>query len=353
MHVTHCFLNRAIFCLIENDLQSYTILVNSINENVVLYTVQRSTEIMFAVWCVSLLLSFAVQVKCAKILGIFHIPSVSHQVVFQPIWRELSLRGHEVTIMSPNTLKDPSLTNLTEVDLSSLYGGLGDLLTKIAKGMDHWEWTEEVEAYSKVNVQQVFGHSEVQAFIKDNSRHFDVVLTEAIYPAPAVFAYKFRCPWIGIASLDVVDPLHQLVGTPTHPVLYPELSTTFGEELSFFERLDAVLFYWYRRYLFFYDTVPSLNKEIKRYFGNDAPDLIELCKNMSMLFLNTNPIIHKPRPFGPNVVQMGGRMHLKPKKPLPLVTHSHINILGCIVCFFCRNLKSIWTILRKVLYILA
>lgn len=274
---------------------------------------------MLVLQYVSLLL-IAVNSDCAKILGIFNVPSVSHQVVFQPIWKELSLRGHEVTIMSPNIINDPSLTNLTEIDLKFLYKYIGELDKKMVEGMDHWYWTRSLDQFARSTTEGLFAHKEVQKLIKDNSKHYDIVLIEAILPSPAVFSVRFNCPLVGIASLSIPNPLHEIAGTPVHPLLYPDLSTNFGENITFFEKVDAILFYWYQRYKYFYEILPNMDKAIKKYFGSNTPDLRQIIsKNMSMILLNTHPLIHKPRPYGPNVIEMGGRMHLKPRKPLPLV----------------------------------
>lgn len=275
---------------------------------------------------VSVLLLLAVQSDCAKILGIFHVPSISHQVVFQPIWRELSLRGHEVTVLTPNPLNDPALTNLTEIDLGFLYGELKQIEKKMSGGMDHWVWNQNIDMYAKSSTEVLFAHHEVQRLIRDESREFDVVLVESHFPAPAIFSFVHECPLVGIASLALQNPFYELVGAPVHPVLYPDFSTNFGEELTFFEKVEAVLFYWYHRYKFYYDTLPALNRVVKKHFGGDVPNVEEIVsKNMSMVLLNTNPILNKPRPFGPNVIEMGGRMHLKPKKPLPQVCTHHKN----------------------------
>ncbi|KAL3288283.1 hypothetical protein HHI36_002731 [Cryptolaemus montrouzieri] len=61
------------------------------------------------------------EVNSARILGWFVCPSISHQSVFQPIWRELSLRGHEVTVITSDPLNDPTLKNLTEIDVKFSY----------------------------------------------------------------------------------------------------------------------------------------------------------------------------------------------------------------------------------------
>lgn len=261
----------------------------------------------------------AVQLDCARILGIFHIPSVSHQMVFQSIWKELSLRGHEVVVMSPNPINDPSLTNLTEVDLGVLYEHMKGLQKEMVGGLNHWFWSHSVEKCAQLVMQSLFDHEEVQKLISDKSSHFDIVLMQAYYPIPAIFSVKFNCPLVGIASYALANPLYEIIGTPGHPVLYPDLTTSFSGDLSFLEKVEAILFYWYHRYFYFYKTLPFLDNIIKQNFGKSAPNLEDILKNMSMVLVNTNPILHKPRPYGPNVIELGGRMHLKPPKPLPLV----------------------------------
>ncbi|KAJ8959692.1 hypothetical protein NQ318_021883 [Aromia moschata] len=58
---------------------------------------------------------------CANILGIMPTPSYSHQIVYTPLWKELSLRGHNVTVITTNPVRDPKLVNLTEIDIHFVY----------------------------------------------------------------------------------------------------------------------------------------------------------------------------------------------------------------------------------------
>lgn len=258
-------------------------------------------------------------VECAKILGVFNVPSVSHQMVFQAIWKELSLRGHNVTIMSPNPIKDPSLVNLTEIDLSYLYRNVDRFRQQMSQSMDQWSISRMISAYLESVVEDLFQSEEVISVVKNNDTKFDLVLIEAVTPALYAFAAKFQCPLIGVASLDVQIPGHDAAGTPNHPVLYPDLLSTFTENFTFMEKVEAVIFYYWQMYLYYRVTYPMENRLAKEYFGENTPDVEELAKNMSILFLNTNPLLHGARPYGPNVIQMG-RMHLKPKRPLPTVS---------------------------------
>lgn len=265
-------------------------------------------------------LALILRVDSAKILGVFTVPSVSHQIVYQPIWKELSLRGHEVTVLSPNPLNDPFLTNLTEIDLSFMYKKLDEFKEELSKGMDHWSMMGNIGKIFLKTSLHLFTDQQVQKFIKDNNKSFDVVLVEVIDPITYAFAAKFQCPIIGVASLSVPNPIHEAIGTPMHPVLHPDFYTPYyGGDLGFFQKIDAVFFDLYERYVYNYIYFPGLNSALKEQFGYEIPDLHDIQKNISMLFLNTHPILQGVRPYGANVIEFGDGIHIKPSKPLPLV----------------------------------
>ncbi|KAL3288264.1 hypothetical protein HHI36_002712 [Cryptolaemus montrouzieri] len=60
-------------------------------------------------------------VNSARILAIFPFPSISHQYIFRAIVKELSLRGHDITFITPNPMKDSTLNNIEEIDISGTY----------------------------------------------------------------------------------------------------------------------------------------------------------------------------------------------------------------------------------------
>lgn len=278
-------------------------------------------------------LSAVASTKCASILGVFSIQSISHQIVYQPIWKELSLRGHQVTVITPNPLNDPTLTNLTEIDISRRHKGTRSIIKEFSLGQDHWEFTKTLMDRTPQVAENLFNHSKIRTLINDPAQKFDVVLAENIIPFTSVFATKFKCPLIGVSSLGVSDPIHEAMGNPVHPVLYPDYSTTYSERLNFLKRIDTVLFSIWLRYYYRFVTVPAVDIIVKRYFGQNTPYLGHTENNLSMLFLNTNPILHKSRPYGPGVIEMG-RMHLKPRKALPEVTKKNNLVINCKITTF-------------------
>lgn len=56
----------------------------------------------------------------------------------------------------------------------------------------------------------------------------------------------------------------------------------------------------------------------KKYFGEDAPDAYELMRQISLVFVNSHFTFHQPRPWIPNLVEIGG-IHVTNPKPLPKV----------------------------------
>jgi hypothetical protein len=60
---------------------------------------------------------FVNSVQCANILGVFISPLFTHQMC-----RELSLRGHQITVITPFPFDDPpTLTNLTNINVEFVH----------------------------------------------------------------------------------------------------------------------------------------------------------------------------------------------------------------------------------------
>ncbi|KAF2892703.1 hypothetical protein ILUMI_13475 [Ignelater luminosus] len=257
-------------------------------------------------------------VECAKILGVFIIPSISHQCVFQPIWKELSLRGHEVTVLTPNPLKDPTLVNLTEIDLEFTYEILrkSNLQDSMTKEQSMLQIINNMYKLLGDIAEAELSHPPVQSLIKDKNKKFDVMLVEFLHPAMYALSARFNCPMIGITSLGTFIVGHDAVGNPSHPGLNPDLLLPFMGSLGFFERLYSMSFaIWYRLYYYYY-IIPQQDKVARKYISENLPYLGDIERNVSMLFLNVNPIIHPIRPNVPAIVELG-KMHIQVKKPLP------------------------------------
>ncbi|KAF2892698.1 hypothetical protein ILUMI_13470, partial [Ignelater luminosus] len=274
--------------------------------------------IFYYVTLLTFVCMFLYSVYGAKILGLFSVPSISHQVVFQPLWKELSLKGHKVTVITPNPLKDKSLVNLTEIDVSFSYRVVteANLQQSIEKARSYRDVVDAIFTIMTNAVQEQLNHPDVQDLIKNKTTCFDLVIAEHFNPATFAFSALYNCPLIGISSLAAPLNAHDVMGNPAHPVLNPDMHLPFTDELGFFNRIQSVLHLIWFKYYYHYYFLPQQDKIAKRYLGDNLPYVGDIEKNVSMVFTNENLLIHPIRPNVPAVVQLGS-MHIRKAKPLP------------------------------------
>ncbi|KAI7815625.1 UDP-glucuronosyltransferase [Rhyzopertha dominica] len=282
----------------------------------------------------------------ARILGIAGYPSYSHQIAYRPLWKQLSLRGHQVVVLTPNPMNDSTLTNLTEIDLSIAYRLYEDkyngpkLITE-----NHDKFFTLAYAFQKMLYDiydQELAQPAVQTLIQNKSEHFDLVIVEDVYPALFGFSERFSCPHIGIISTDAAYYVHRAVGNPNHPVQNPNHVLPFDGERGFFERFATTLFYVAAEYFTsYFDDADQL---MKKYFGSDIRSVYEIMNNMSMLFVNVNPVTYDIRPVSPATVFIGGGIHIQKPKPLPKDLQLYLDNATEGVIYFSlgSNVKSIY-----------
>ncbi|CAH0559431.1 unnamed protein product [Brassicogethes aeneus] len=257
--------------------------------------------------------------QCAKILCVFQMQSYSHQVVFQPIWRELSLRGHQVTVLTPLPLKDPTLVNLTEIDLGylkNLGAEFNFFKTVSVKAWPHRK-TEVMFRVNYLYAEKIFKNEQFKKIYQNPNSKFDLIIIQS-YVGPIFHALgeKYNAPVVGINSMNAYIGQHFEIGNPHHPAVYTDMYTEYQGELTFLERWYNTFFYLWARYFIYFDGMPKSDAIARKYLGNDIPYLGESVKKLSFLFTTTNPILYVPRPQVPTHMEIG-RLHLKPTKPLP------------------------------------
>nr|XP_023019040.1 UDP-glucuronosyltransferase 2B20-like [Leptinotarsa decemlineata] len=262
------------------------------------------------------------QIQSSKILTIIPTASYSHHSPFQPLWRELALRGHHVTVLTTDPQKDESLTNLREIDMSYTYEiykkhNVSDLLSDDSKSF--MEMGKKLGIVFREAQHAQLSSAEVQELIHNKNYSFDLLIVEAQTPGMLSFAWRFQCPIIGVASLDSAMQYHDSMGNPIHPVLNPDYNLEVGEadEMTFLERFLSFIYIAAYKNLIYHKTFPAQYEIAKQYFGEDLPPLIDIQNNMSLLFVGTHPLFHNLRPLNLNTITLGGGMHIKQQKPLP------------------------------------
>jgi len=70
-------------------------------------------------------------------------------------------------------------------------------------------------------------------------------------------------------------------------------------------------------------TQPATDAMIEQRFGPGLPPINEIVKNTSLMLINQYYALTGPRPYAPNVVEVGG-LQVGPQKPLPKVSLCYI-----------------------------
>lgn len=141
---------------------------------------------------------YGIEINAARILGISWYPSPSHQATFQPIWRELSIRGHQLTVITSGPMRDDTLTNLKEIDISFLSDicARADMAKIYSK--DDWMWNiaSKTRYFLQYLMEEVLASDEVTALI-NSFEEFDIVIAECHSPLVFAFGERFKAPVIG------------------------------------------------------------------------------------------------------------------------------------------------------------
>lgn len=260
---------------------------------------------------------------CARILAVVPVPSYSHQLFFRPIWKELSRRGHEVTLLTTDPMPDAP-HNIKQIDWGFAYD-LRHNKHNITEVVQRNEYNipkilTSYEAMMNEIVDRELAQPEVRRLLEDREEHFDLLMVEYHHPVLFAFSARFKCPYIALSSMEIANFYHKTMGNPVHPVLYPEILLPFERDLKFLERLLSTLYVMWgivhkKKYS---DGSSAEERMVGKYFGEEALPLNGIIKNVSMVFVNAHPVFNV-RPLSPGFVRIGGGMHMGEAKPLPQV----------------------------------
>ncbi|RZC42691.1 2-hydroxyacylsphingosine 1-beta-galactosyltransferase-like [Asbolus verrucosus] len=257
--------------------------------------------------------------SCGRILCIFPTPFYSHQSFFQPVWRELSLRGHEVTVITTNPLKNVTLTNLKQIDLSFTYKLVyedHDMQHVINTESNLLKLMKHVFFIMNNMTSEQLQHPQIRELIKDDD-NFDVMIVEAHVPAWFGFAKKYNCPVIVATSMDATNHFKRIIGAINNPVYTPHVNLPFGSDLTFLQRMISVIFEVFDEFQTSYLLYPIQQKIIRQALDEPDLNLFEILKNnVSLMFANAIPGFGKVTMNLPSIIRLNG-LQIKPPRPLP------------------------------------
>nr|XP_003705446.1 PREDICTED: UDP-glucuronosyltransferase 1-2-like [Megachile rotundata] len=263
------------------------------------------------------------ETRSARILAMIATPSYSHQIPYRKLWTSLHERGHEVVLATTNPIPNINSTRFRQIDISESYGSFRatSFLKLRFEGVSWLRFAQE-NLFPLVDVftEHLLNNTEMRRlYAPDSDAKFDVVLTEFLYmPATYAIAYRFKAPLIGLSSLGLVSLNEFALGgfvLPSHEYTW-EMEANTGTNLSFWQRLRNFVNLWKITYLLYHDLFPRQQKMAEHYLGMELPPLIDIMKNVSLLFVNQAEALTPARPLLPNMITFTS-FHIE-KNPPPV-----------------------------------
>ncbi|KAI5739815.1 hypothetical protein M8J77_023736 [Diaphorina citri] len=264
-------------------------------------------------------------VDSANILALFPTASYSHQMPLLALPRALAQRGHNVTVITTNPLKEP-MPNYTEIDISFTYNywkstagekRLINLDTKIGP-------IEVVNSFisgTNILTDIQLGSPQVQKFItyldKEKPK-FDLVLYEDLMHTSYLgFLHKLDYPpLVSMLTLPLLCGLDLSSGNVCQPSYISEMIIGRTNKMSFYYRLEGYLYLLYARLVLAPRIFSAQDALAKKYFGSSCPSTKDMVRNRSLLLSSSMWIFEYTRPVFPNTIHVGP-LHIGDTKPLP------------------------------------
>ncbi|XP_065219026.1 UDP-glycosyltransferase UGT5-like isoform X29 [Planococcus citri] len=275
--------------------------------------------------------------SCYKILAVLPYPSKSHYSIPDPLLVRLAELGHNVTVYNPYPKKE-KIPNYTEIDTESCFPRPSNMLTVDFMSSVGSDFLNNAILSLRVTLkfEQITDCKPLMELFNSTEK-YDVFLTESfVTDAMVMYAAKFQIPLISVTP-NVMSPwLSSRMGNPDNPACDLQTGLDFTGEMTFLKRLESTIFYILRllghRYY-----VWEIDRATVRSVFESAPDIEDMVRNTSLLFISTNSVInYPPIPLVPGVVDIGG-IHIGLAKPLPQNIEKFINESKHGVVYFCMG----------------
>ncbi|XP_067631963.1 UDP-glucosyltransferase 2-like [Eurosta solidaginis] len=265
----------------------------------------------------------------AKILAVYAFPGRSHYMMHRVIIKELVKHGHEVTMITAQTLKSLNLgTNYTEILIEPEF----DYRAKICETTgtsSMYEFTAKGSYFMQVLIHFIVASTEyalqqpnVQAIInaKQTKGVYDLLLVEQLcQEAFLALSHVYDVPVISTCTFAQAPYMSQMFGFISPLSYVPYKLLPLSDRMNFWERVMNTYFSVYMDIDHEIRLYPEMDVFVKKYFGHlniDFPTTSDMVRNLSAILINNYIPLEYPAPKMDNMINVGG-MHIYPNKPLP------------------------------------
>ncbi|CAH1160294.1 unnamed protein product [Phaedon cochleariae] len=241
----------------------------------------------------------------------------SHQLVFEPLLKQLALRKHNLTVITRFPQKK-TIANWRDINI-----GDNEVTTEILD-MDLLTGTRLSQLTCRFllagqgehSCASGLGKDELQNFLKEENQ-FDLILMELFNTNCFMGLVRlFEAPVIGLSSSNPPAWIQRLFANPENPSYIPTHFTGFSDTMTFLQRVENTLQLGWDKFMYEYFMAGPGNNLSRQYLGVDTLKEVDAMYNVSLLLTNTHFSLNLPRPLVPNVIEVGG-IHIEEPKAIP------------------------------------
>lgn len=265
----------------------------------------------------------------SRILVVMPFASPSHKNILVPLMTTLASRGHQLTFITGKPTEElrenPNITEIV-VDLKvefSVEKEDKDAVSFFQSVVDEPFWTKIkfMEHFSNIPesiIESTLGDPQVKRILTDGAAQFDLVLISMVTEYVGTpFAWHFKCPFIFFSPNVIFSDLPFVLGDWEHPEYVPFMVTSFTDNMNWLERTINTFLVHFTAQVQKNWFSPQIDEVVRRFLPG-YPSMVDVERNVSLVFTNTHPSFSYPRALPPNVVEIGA-IHCHPAKPLPKV----------------------------------
>ncbi|XP_019894248.2 UDP-glucosyltransferase 2-like [Musca domestica] len=161
----------------------------------------------------------------------------------------------------------------------------------------------------------VMENVEVKKLMKNEK--FDLIIIEVLGTESLLgLGEYFQAPMIGVSTFGTIGFIDYLTANPSPASYIPHMSLEYDSHMSLWQRTVNVLANVVDDLCTNFLLMPGQEKVYRKYFHNAKLSFDEARRNVSLVLLNDHFSLRAPRPYVPNMIEVGG-LHIK-QKPDPL-----------------------------------
>nr|QVG59863.1 UDP-glucuronosyltransferase [Nilaparvata lugens] len=259
--------------------------------------------------------------ESANILVLMPLPFPSHTRTYMPLFKELALRGHNVTFYSAFPFKE-EIPNLKTVMVDNfLEGFIHDIAKSNFADFNGWRHVVFVWRMGLTCSEKLLQQPPIKQLMQSKDT-YDVILLETFFAHEylTAFGHKFQAPIINLHPFRAENWLNFNVGNPNPFSYVADFRLEADGQMDYFQRISNLMIGLFTRVTGYYWYLPRQEATMRTYFDYAGVDTLPPLKDMlaatTMSLVDGHHAISYVAPNLPNIVPVGG-IHISANSSLP------------------------------------